>query len=444
VTELKEGSEMSGLWARKPTRLAGAVTAITALSVIMAACGNSSPGSNSGQSGSGLTGAPQGVSGDTITVGLQTPLTGFLASSYGSQVVQAAQARIDLAESDGELPKGEKIKLVTADETSVTTGSLSAAQKLIQTDKVYADIVVSSSFYTAYRYAVQQGIPVLALGIDGPEYADPANSNLFSASGSGVSDYPTFHGLGSYFKSQGATKFCAVAYEGAPSSNFGGLQQVASAKADGLAVPYSAVGLPLGSTNFTSVALAMKADGCNAVGTEFAQNGNIALLTALKQDGVNLKASFFVGGYSQAILDDPSAVQVSQGAAFGSSIEPWSLKTPATEAMQNALKKYASWTQPNPTNGQVFGWEATSLFIEGLTQAGTNLSWSNYITKLRAVKNYDTGGLTCPINLGAFGQYIEGGYVGDCAWPAIVKGDAFTSQTNPIKVTPVLGTANNG
>jgi branched-chain amino acid transport system substrate-binding protein len=434
---------MSRLWARKSMRLAGAATAAITLSVSMAACGSSSSaGSNPGAAGSGLSGAPQGVSGNTITVGLQTPLTGFLASSYGSQVVQAAQARIDLAESDGELPKGEKIKLVTADETSVPAGALSAAQKLIQNDRVYADIVVSSSFYTAYRYAVQQGIPVTALGIDGPEYADPSNANLFSASGSGASSYPTFHGLGDYFKSQGATKFCAVAYEGAPSSNFGGLQQVASAKADGMAVPYSAVGLPLGSTNFTSVALAMKQNGCDAVGTEFAQNGNIALLTALKQDGVKPKASFFVGGYSQAILDDPAAVQVSQGAAFGSPIEPWSLKTPATEAMQSALKKYAGWTQPNPTNGQVFGWEATSLFIEGLTQAGTNLSWKNYIAKLRAVKNYNTGGLTCPINLSVFGQYVQGGYVGNCAWPAIVKGDAFTSQVNPIKVTPIPGTSN--
>lgn len=438
---------MSGRWRSKPTKLAGAVTATIMLSAIMAACGSSPAQTGSSSNGSGsadLTGAPQGVSGHTITVGLQTPLTGFLASSYGNQVVQAAQARIKMAESDGELPKGLAIKLVTADETSVPAGSLSAAQKLIQTDKVYADIVVSSSFYTAYRYAVQQGIPVLALGIDGPEYASPSNANLFSASGSGAADYPTFHGLGNYFKAQGATKFCAVAYEGAPSSNFGGLQQVASAKADGMVVPYSAVGLPLGSTNFTSVTLAMKQKGCDAVGTEFAQNGNIALLTALKQGGVKLKSSFFVGGYSQSILEDPAAVQVAQGAAFGSPIEPWSLKTPATKAMQSALRKYAGWTQPNPTNGQVFGWQATSLFIEGLKQAGPNLSWSNYIAKLRAVKNYDTGGLTCPVNLSLFGKYVQGGYVGNCAWPAIVKGNSFTSQASPIKITPVPGTSNDG
>jgi hypothetical protein len=41
-----------------------------------------------------------------------------------------------------------------------------------------------------------------------------------------------------------------------------------------------------------------------------------------------------------------------------------------------------------------------------------------------------------------FGQYVQGGYVGNCAWPAIVKGDAFTSQINPIKVTPIPGTSN--
>ncbi len=435
---------MSGLHKTKPARLAGAAAAAIMLSGLLAACGSPSAPGAAGTGPAGPSGAPQGLSGHTITVGLQTPLSGFLASSYGSQVVQAAQARIKLAESDGELPAGLRIKLVTADETSVPAGALSAAQKIIQTDKAYADIVVSSSFYTAYRYAVQQGIPVLALGIDGPEYADPANANLFSASGSGVSDYPTFHGLGDYFKTQGATTFCAVAYQGAPSSNFGGLQQVASAKADGLPVPYSAVGLPLGSTNFTSVALAIKQNGCTAVGTEFAQNGNIALLAALQQDGVKLKASFFVGGYSQAILQDPAAVQVAQGAAFGSAIEPWSLKTPATQAMQSALRKYAGWTQPNPTNGQVSGWLSTSLFIEGLKQAGTNLSWPNYIARLRAVKNYDAGGLTCPINLSKFAAYVEGGWVGNCAWPAIVNGNSFTSQASPIKVTPIPGTSNNG
>jgi hypothetical protein len=95
---------MSGLWKSKPTRLAGAVTATIMLSGFLAACGSSSASTGASASGSGsagLTGAPQGVSGDTITVGLQTPLSGFLASSYGSQVVEAAQARIKLAESDG-------------------------------------------------------------------------------------------------------------------------------------------------------------------------------------------------------------------------------------------------------------------------------------------------------------------------------------------------------
>src|ERR1700761_2473127 len=100
-------------------RLLAAAAAATLLSGV-AAC--SSAGTTT-TAGSGAAGAAAATStgsaqGKTITLGILTPLTGPVASSFGQETIQGAQARIDLANATHELPGGEQVKLVSVDEGS--------------------------------------------------------------------------------------------------------------------------------------------------------------------------------------------------------------------------------------------------------------------------------------------------------------------------------------
>ena len=112
-----------------------------------------------------------GAGGKTVTLGLLTSLTGPLASEFGQPTVAATQARIDLANATNEVP-GVKLKLVVQDDQSSPAGALAATQVLVNQDHVFAVIDASALFAAAYKYTVQNNVPVLGWG-DSTEFSDP-------------------------------------------------------------------------------------------------------------------------------------------------------------------------------------------------------------------------------------------------------------------------------
>ena len=73
----------------------------------------------------------------------------------------------------------------------------------------------------------------------------------------------------------------------------------------GLKVGVLDVSIPFGSEAFSTQALAAKSAGVNAMTAEMDVNSNIALLTALKQNGVNPKVVDFATGYSDSLSTRP-------------------------------------------------------------------------------------------------------------------------------------------
>src|SRR5947208_15573614 len=117
----------------KRRRLLAAATAV----VLMVAAGCSSSSSSGTRSGSG---------GKTFTVGVLTDLTGPAAS--GNQTSpQGVKAGAVYASQ-----QGYTIKYVVADTTTNPSAVLSAAQKLVQQDHVFAVIAVSALTFSAAPY----------------------------------------------------------------------------------------------------------------------------------------------------------------------------------------------------------------------------------------------------------------------------------------------------
>jgi branched-chain amino acid transport system substrate-binding protein len=421
------------------SRLLAAAVVATLISGFTAACSSSS--STSGAAGSS-TSNTNVTAGKTITLGIVTPLTGPVASSFGQETIEGAQARIALANADHELPNGETVKLVSVDEGSSPQTSLAATQQLVEHDHVFGVLAAGAFFYGAYRWAAQQNVPVVGDGIDGPEWNSSQYPNMFAAFGSTDDSYPSYTGMPAFFKSQGGTSFCGVGYN-APSTVGNGEAMVGSMKAAKVPVPYTNYGIAAGNTNFTSVALSIKQSGCNILGSQMTLGDTLNLITALKNANVTLKATFIQGGYGQDLLDQPSSLAAAQGVDMAAGYQPSSLNTTATKALMSALATYANWTKPYPSAGMEWGWFTADTAIEGLKVAGANPTQQSFISNLRKVTSFNHNGLTCPVDYAVFGNTNQQ-FPGNCTWMVKVEGSQFVSLTgtSPIKVVTIPGTKN--
>src|SRR5580693_4926603 len=421
------------------SRLLAAAVVATLISGFTAACSSSSPATGAAGSSTSNTNV---TAGKTITLGIVTPLTGPVASSFGQETIQGAQARIALANADHELPNGETVKLVSVDEGSSPQTSLAATQQLVEHDHVFGVLAAGAFFYGAYRWAAQQNVPVVGDGIDGPEWNSSQYPNMFAAFGSTDDSYPSYTGMPAFFKAQGGTSYCGVGYN-APSTVGNGAAMAGSMKAAGVPVPYTNFGIAAGNANFTSIALAIKQAKCNVLGSQMTLGDTLNLSTSLKNANVSLKATFIQGGYGQDLLDQPSSLSAAQGVDMAAGYEPSSLNTTATNWMMSALKTYAHWTKPYPAAGMEWGWFTADTAIEGLKVAGANPTQQSFITSLRKVTNFDHEGLTCPIDYSTFGN-INQQFPGNCTWMVKVEGSQFVSLTgaSPIKIVTIPGTSN--
>ena len=423
------------------TLLSGVATACSSSSTTAAAGSSvSNPPTTSASAAGTASGSGQGK---TITLGILTPLTGPVSSSFGQETVQGAQARIDLANADHELPGGEQIKLVSVDEGSSPQTSLSGTQQLVENDHVFAVLAAGAFFYGAYRWAAQQNVPVVGDGIDGPEWNSSQYPNMFAAFGSTDDSYPSYSGMPAFFKSQGGSSYCGVGYN-APSTVGNGEAMAGSMKHAGVPVPYLNFGIAAGNANFSSIALAIKQAKCNVLGSQMTLGDTLNLITALRNANVSLKATFIQGGYGQDLLDQPSSLSAAQGVDMAAGYEPSSLNTTATKWMMSALKTYAGWTKPYPSAGAEWGWFTADTAIEGLKVAGANPTQQSFISNLRKVTSFDHEGLTCPVNYSVFSNTNQQ-FPGNCTWMVKVEGSQFVSLTgtSPIKIVTIPGTSNS-
>jgi branched-chain amino acid transport system substrate-binding protein len=374
---------------RRTSRRAVAVLAATVAAALSVSGCNSSTASSGPTAKLTATAKP----GAPITLGVLTSLTGSLSSGF-TTVENGVKARLAVENANGGV-NGHQLKYVMADDASSPTGAVSAVQKLIQQDHVYGILDNSAFFAAAAKATETAGIPVSGVSFDGgPEWHDPAGTNLFDAYGLGdLSKVSTTYGT--FFKSQGATKLAVVAYDN-PSSSEAGKSAMESAVQAGLTNAYINTKVPLGSTDVGPIIQQIKASGADALYMPTVPNTAFAIVVGLKQAGVNLKAVVTTTGYGGDLLKSPDALAAGEGVDFESIGAPAEANTPATQAFQKALAQYAGSTDI-PSFGEYIGWLTADLFIAGLKLAGPTASAADFSSKLRA-STWDGAGLEKPEN----------------------------------------------
>jgi branched-chain amino acid transport system substrate-binding protein len=366
-----------------------------------------------------------GVTANSITIGLITSLTGPSAAEDPG-IVPAAKARIALQNARGGID-GRKIKLIVEDDgTNPVTNQTDSS--LLLSKGVFGVIDDSAVAFGGYKILQKAGIPVTGGAYDGPEWFQQPNTNMFSMTGPESAKDPQTGALALFGKKLGAKNCGSVGYSISPSSTAAASGYVFSCQAEGLKNAYLNNTIPFGTLSVTPLSLEIKAAGVDSLYLPLDAETNFAILTTLKQAGVNLKFAVSATGYGQALLSDTSALPGAQGAWFAATGTPVELKTPATKSFQAALAKYAHYTGV-PDFSWYEAWGATDLMIDGLGLAGKNPTQSRFISALHKVTNYDVGGLEFPVNftLKAFGKAPSR----QCSYLVQLKGDAFV---NPTKV----------
>jgi branched-chain amino acid transport system substrate-binding protein len=405
-------------------------TAAVVLMLVAAACSSSSKsGSSATTAGSGSAGSGSG-SGKTYAIGLMGDFTGA-ASADSKDMPLAAQARIGLAAT-----QGYKIKLYTADTQSTPAGALSAAQKLVDEDHVFAVIAISDLTFGAVSFLSSHGIPVIGASFDGSEWN--TNRNMFSVFG--FADYSKAETtIGQFFKLVGVTTIGGVGYQIIPSSADAVKALAPSAAAAGLKVGYLNAQFPLGGTNVGPEVLAMKQAGVDGVAMEIEQNSGFAIVTGMRQEGVAPKAAVYGAGYGSDLLESgPAALQEAQDGYFQLEYEPVEMHTQATENFQNALQKYAGYTKVPGLNEYV-AYLSVDLFVNGLQRAGSNPTQASFINSLLGITNYDGAGLWGghTLNMAMSARGVGGAGADNCIWFPQFKGSQFVVAPD---INPVCGT----
>lgn len=382
--------------------VAKAVASLIALALLGAACGDdddaaTSPTTTAAARTSGNTASAPGITEDTITVGLVYTDTGVAAPNFKG-LDRAFEARIAAENAKGGV-NGRKIKVVKEDDTSSPNGNLTATQKVVQQGRPF--VVVNNSAFTfgGYRYLLEQKVPMISGGYDGPQYADPGNEWLLPLSGNTGPNFPasTSTALAKFVKDQGVTKGGSLAYGVSPSSS-AAAKNFATVALPAVALPkgYLNTSIPFGGENVGPVILDLKKAGIDGLYLPMDNNTNFAVVNAVEQNGLKMKAIVLATGYGQELLDQPTTLATAEKSPvfLQTAGIPVEANTPATRRFQSILKRYAGYDGV-PGFQWFQGYGSAQLLIDGLKKAGQNPTREGFVDAVRSFDDYDVDGLTC-------------------------------------------------
>jgi len=395
--------------------------------LFLAACTALAACSSSGSSGTG-SGTNPGTS-KTITIGFVTDLTGVASSGFLTSKL-GIDAYLNHLNATGGV-NGIKIKYILADTNSTPTGALTAVQKLVQQNNVFAIVENSSDFFGAEPYALAQGIPVVGSAIDGPYWGDPKDTNIFAASGV-VNEHYTTVAAGQFMKSQGVTKCASLGYASSPSSALAAEGFIKSCELVGLKSGYLNTQFPFGSTNVGPIALAMKNAGVDGLFMPTDPSTSFALVVALHLLGAKLKAALLPTGYGGDILASKAAVEAGQGIDFETIGQPAEANTPATRQRAADLAKVGVTT--DPTFAEQEAYLTLTAFVAGLKAAGPSPTRQSFMAAMSKITNYDAGGLLAPEKI-SFRDYTP---ASGCLWVAQLRGSKFFVMPNTPICSPLV------
>ena len=376
--------------------------------------------------------ATPGITPTTINLGWIGPKTGAAAANYiGSS--EAAALRIDQENAKGGI-NGRKIVYKVYDDASNGSGQITAVQKALQSDNVFA-LTAQTNTTSMYPTLKDQGIPVT--GFSNPAFG--TDRNAFGTTGATTSSNPALANTGvlEKLKQMGVTKIANINHISTGASASGNATAGLIPLVGGLTQSLRISDEPQGTHDATSTALRIKNSGSDGAIIVGFIDGAISIMQALKQQGVSLKGVSVVG------LSDPAVLKSANGALDGALGTTYG--TVPVGVNNRAVKTYAAGMKAaglNPySSGAPQGFVGADLLITGLKVAGKCPTRASFIDNLRKVTSWNGGGLI-PEKISFKGPGVmPNGNPSVCTWYMIAKGTDLVPDAKPTCGAKVIDTA---
>lgn len=318
-----------------------------------------------------------------MKLGLLFPDSGSAASLFGP-FRAGVDARLGVANAAGGV-LGRKVTYAWRDDGSQPETNRVAATALVNTDKVFG-IVESTSVATGSADLLHdQGIPVTGASL---ESVWTVNDNMFSYSNL-VSAHASVSTWGDFVAAKGGHTAAVVVSQFSDTSRAFAAELTESLTAAGIQVVTTVdATAPI---DYPTLGAKIRNSGADVLvgavtGTAFGQ----AVLAA-KGANANLRVVLSPTGYDQRMLD--LFKTIISGVYFVVDFLPFELARPAHRTFLDAMANYAPEIQPANQQAALSGWISADMMLRGLTAAGPCPTRRGLIAALRAVHDYDAGGL---------------------------------------------------
>src|SRR5882672_1814007 len=368
---------------------------------------------------SGAMAQTRGVTATEVTFGMPTDLSGP-AATYGVSSSNGVKMRFDEINDAGGI-FGRKLRVIIEDQGYQVPKAVQACNKLINRDKVFAFVgpLGTPMNNACFKEQFAAGVPNLMPLSAARSMYEPYERLKFYGAASYVDQIRS--GIDYFVKTKGKKAICVMYQD----TDFG--KEVLEgaelqAKKLGIKVVETAAHKPT-DQDFTASITKLRSAGCDliAMGT-IVRDSIVPYTTARKAGWTDVD---FLG--SAAVYDLVVGAAQGMEGFYGMGLTEMPYVDSSVASVKTFVEAYKKKFNVDPNIGAVYGYVAADLTVQGLKNAGKDLTLDSFIKGLEAIKGYKDIFNGPQVT---FGPNIRQG--ANSSFLAEVKGGKWTRVTEPL------------
>jgi branched-chain amino acid transport system substrate-binding protein len=322
----------------------------------------------------------RGVTASEVVFGMHTDLSG-VAATYGVSSSNAVKMRFDEINDGGGI-NGRKIKVIIEDTAYQVPKAVQACNKLINRDKVFAFVApLGTPMNNAcFKDQFAVGVPNLFPLSAARSMYEPYERLKFYGAASYVDQVRS--GIDYFVKTKGKKAVCVMYQD----TDFGkevleGAEQ--QTKKLGIKVVETTAHKPT-DQDFTAPIGKLRSAGCDLIIMGTIVRDSIVPYTTARKAGWN--DVDFLG--SAAVYDLVVGAAQGMEGFYGMGLTEMPYVDSGVASVKTFVENYKKKFNVDPNIGAVYGYVAADLTVQGLKNAGKDLTLDSFIKGLEAIKGY--------------------------------------------------------
>ena len=322
----------------------------------------------------------RGVTATEVVLGMHTDLSG-VGATYGVSSSNAARMRFEEINEAGGVG-GRKIRLIVEDHGYQVPKAVQACNKLINRDKVFAFVAPAGTPMNnaCFKEQLPAGVPNLFPLSAARSMFEPFDRLKFYAAATYVDQVRS--GIDYFARTKGKKAVCVMYQD----TDFGkevveGAEQ--QTRKLGIKLVESTAHKPT-DQDFTAPITKLRAAGCNLIVMGTIVRDSIVPYTTARKAGWN--DVDFLG--TSAVYDVVVGAAQGMDGFHGMALTEMPYPDSKVASVRTFVESYRKKFNIEPNIGAVYGYVAADLTVQGLKNAGKDLTLDSFITGLEGIKGY--------------------------------------------------------